>query len=141
MLTYCRVSVKFRDKEIKPLMFGPLDGDQGDKELLRLGPITERAARIVERVNRSTALSVGKNSLDRFVLHVDLREEADPKLPAITVHQLMVEQYLVQLEEALFSYDPPIFSIDFNLRPNRLASFFEKIGKIFGRMGETHSVL
>ncbi len=131
MLPYIRISVKFRDKEIRPLMFGPLaDNDDGDAELLKVSSITERMLVLVNRINRSSGLIMSERSYDRFNLYVDLRENPDPKLPAMLVRQLMVEQYLTLVEDDLFKCETALPPIDFDDPPTR----WEKIRNWFRQL-------
>ena len=132
---FVRVSVKFRDREIKPLMFGPFVTANDDKELLQLNLITERVRRLVERVNRTSSLSESHSIYDRFRLDVEPREETDPLLPAIRIRQLMIEQHLVVLEDSLFGYEPPLPPIDFGNPPTR----WEKIKNWLSKLPERFS--
>lgn len=135
---FVRVSVKFRDREIKPLMFGPFVTASDDQELLQLNFITERVRRLVERVNRTSGLSESHSIYDRFRLDVEPRQEADPLLPEMRIRQLMVEQYIYQLEEDLFNYEPPLPPIDFEKKPTlweRAKKGFESFGLFLDDMG------
>ena len=128
---FVRVSVKFRSREIKPLMFGPFGTKSDDQELLQLGVITELVQKLVDRVNRTSGLVQSENPFDRFKLDVEPREEEDPFLPAIGVHQILVEQYLFQLGESLFAYEPPLPQIDFEKK----LTFLESVKKGFVSLG------
>lgn len=128
---FVRVSVKFRNREISPLMFGPFTTKSDDAELLRLSVITERVQKLVDRVNRTSGLITSKNLFDRFRLDVEPREDEDPLLPAISVRQIMVEQYLFQLEESLFAYEPPLPQIDFKKK----LTLWERVKKGFASFG------
>lgn len=132
---FVRVSVKFRDREIKPLMFGPFVTASDDKELLQLNLITERVRSLVERVNKTSGLGESHSIYDRFRLDVEPREDADPQLPAIRIHQIMVEQYLFFLEENLFAYEPLLPPIDFGNPPTR----WEKIKNWLSKLPERFS--